>query len=72
MPVVFIGSKSKSRYQLKAYSPRFLEYITDRPGVWIARRDDIAQHWTSKFPYDASKAFGQTPVDPCGQIHIKE
>ena len=47
--------------------PSFIEYAQSK-GAWFARRSDIAEHWRSKFPYDASKAFGQTPVPACGQI----
>lgn len=24
---------------------RFLDYVSDKPGVWVARRADIARHW---------------------------
>lgn len=30
---------------------RFLDYVAAKPGVWIARRIDIAQHWRRHFPY---------------------
>ncbi len=30
---------------------RLLEHITKRPGVWIARRVDIARHWAAVHPY---------------------
>ncbi|KAK4689462.1 allantoinase, partial [Tremellales sp. Uapishka_1] len=46
------------------YLERFLEHIKTVPGVWVARRDDIAKHFASVHPYDAKKAFGQTPVIP--------
>lgn len=45
----------------------FIKYAQSK-GVWFARRLDIAQHWKKLYPYDAKKAFGQTPVAPCGQI----
>jgi urate oxidase len=32
---------------------RFLDYIAEKPGVWIARRIDIARHWRERFPYAA-------------------
>ncbi|KAK8861207.1 hypothetical protein IAR55_002026 [Kwoniella newhampshirensis] len=48
----------------------FLKYITSKPDVWIARRQDIAEHWTKVHPYDEKTAFGQTKVAECGQIHI--
>jgi hypothetical protein len=47
---------------------RFLEYITSKEAVWVARRKDIAEHWTKTFPYDPKTAFGQTKVPECGQI----
>ncbi|TLU83451.1 MAG: chitin deacetylase [Chlorobium sp.] len=31
---------------------RFLDYITDREGVWICRREEIARHWRSLYPSD--------------------
>jgi allantoinase len=30
---------------------RFLDYILNRPGVWITRRVDIARHWRAVHPY---------------------
>jgi allantoinase len=30
---------------------RFLEYVLQRPHVWICRRIDIARHWTATHPY---------------------
>ena len=29
---------------------QFLSYITDKPDVWICRRDDIAKHWYENHP----------------------
>ncbi len=29
---------------------RFLDYIADKPSVWVTRRIDIADHWARKFP----------------------
>lgn len=29
---------------------RFLDYVTDRGGVWICRRREIAEHWRQQFP----------------------
>ncbi len=29
---------------------QFLERVTNCPGVWIARRDEIARHWLQQFP----------------------
>jgi len=29
---------------------RFLDYVMEHEGVWIARREEIARHWISKFP----------------------
>ncbi|WVQ83402.1 hypothetical protein IAT38_005543 [Cryptococcus sp. DSM 104549] len=49
----------------------FLKYISEKEGVWVARRQDIAEHWAKEYPYDAATAFGQTKmVAECGQIHI--
>ncbi|KQT85194.1 allantoinase PuuE [Aurantimonas sp. Leaf443] len=30
---------------------RFLDYVQSRPGVWVARREDIARHWRERFPH---------------------
>ncbi|KAK7453521.1 hypothetical protein VKT23_011801 [Stygiomarasmius scandens] len=30
---------------------KFLEYAKAKDGVWFATREEIAQHWSSKFPY---------------------
>ncbi|RSH94231.1 hypothetical protein EHS25_004034 [Saitozyma podzolica] len=51
-----------------AWFEKFLEYIESKEGVWLARRKDIAAHWTETFPYDPKTAFGQTKVAECGQI----
>ncbi|WWC68282.1 uncharacterized protein I206_102205 [Kwoniella pini CBS 10737] len=48
----------------------FIKYIKSKPDAWIARREDIARHWTETFPYDSKTAFGQTKVAECGQISI--
>lgn len=29
---------------------RFLDYVHEREGVWICRREDIARHWASEHP----------------------
>jgi putative urate catabolism protein len=29
---------------------RFLKYVSKKPGVWVARRIDIARHWLAKHP----------------------
>ena len=29
---------------------RFIEHIQSHPRVWICRREDIARHWTGRFP----------------------
>jgi len=51
-----------------AWLDTFLQYITSKPDVWITTREKIAEHWTTTFPYDEKKAFGQTPVPECGQF----
>jgi len=30
-----------------------MEYISQKPDVWVARRDEIAKHWREKYPYEA-------------------
>lgn len=30
---------------------KFFEHAKSKPGVWFARREEIADHWTEKFPY---------------------
>jgi urate oxidase len=30
---------------------RFLDYVGEKPDVWIAKRIDIARHWRENFPY---------------------
>ncbi|EIW66226.1 hypothetical protein TREMEDRAFT_35402 [Tremella mesenterica DSM 1558] len=49
----------------------FLKYISEKEGVWVATREEIANHWKETFPYDKKKAFGQTGQAPCGQIHFQ-
>ena len=36
---------------------RFLDYIQGHDRVWITRRIDIANHWRTTHPFDASTAF---------------
>jgi peptidoglycan/xylan/chitin deacetylase (PgdA/CDA1 family) len=36
---------------------RFLDHIQSFEGVWICRRIDIARHWKSVHPFDATTAF---------------
>ncbi|EON99091.1 putative polysaccharide deacetylase family protein [Phaeoacremonium minimum UCRPA7] len=45
----------------------FIKYAQAK-GTWFARRIDIANHWQTKFPFDAKTAFGQTSVPECGKI----
>jgi putative urate catabolism protein len=35
---------------------RFLDYVAGHPGVWIARRIDIARHWLAVHPYQEPRA----------------
>jgi allantoinase len=35
---------------------RFLDYVQSKPGVWITRRIDIAEHWHAAHPYRAEPA----------------
>ncbi len=36
---------------------RFLDHVQAHDRVWVTRRIDIARHWTSTHPFDASTAF---------------
>ena len=36
------------------YLEKFLEYVTAKPGVWIATRREIAEHWAAQNPPDAA------------------
>lgn len=36
---------------------RFLDHIEKHDRVWVARRIDIARHWKTTHPFDASTAF---------------
>ncbi|OAA54375.1 Glycoside hydrolase/deacetylase, beta/alpha-barrel [Niveomyces insectorum RCEF 264] len=31
---------------------KFLDYISEKPDVWVCTRAEIAAHWRSKFPYE--------------------
>jgi hypothetical protein len=31
---------------------RFMEYISKKPDVWVATRQEIAEQWRKKFPYE--------------------
>jgi allantoinase len=33
---------------------RVLDYVMQRPDVWICRRLDIARHWIATHPYPAT------------------
>lgn len=35
---------------------RFLDHISAHEGVWVCKRDEIARHWRSSFPYGARTA----------------
>jgi allantoinase len=35
----------------------FLDHVARHDGVWIARRIDIARHWRTTHPFDATTAF---------------
>ncbi|KAM0752910.1 glycoside hydrolase/deacetylase [Meredithblackwellia eburnea MCA 4105] len=47
------------------YLEKFLQYISTKEKVWVARRDEIAEHFAKTFPYDPKKAFGITKQVPC-------
>jgi allantoinase len=36
---------------------RFLDHVQAHERVWVARRIDIARHWTAVHPFDAATAF---------------
>jgi peptidoglycan/xylan/chitin deacetylase (PgdA/CDA1 family) len=37
---------------------RLLDHVVARPGVWVARRIDIARHWAAVHPYRGGEASG--------------
>jgi peptidoglycan/xylan/chitin deacetylase (PgdA/CDA1 family) len=39
---------------------RLLDHMAARPGVWIARRADIARHWIATHPY-AGRGLNEEP-----------
>lgn len=36
----------------------FMLYISEKPGVWVATRKDIAEHYRGKFPYKPGSRQG--------------
>lgn len=36
---------------------RFLDYVLQKPDVWIARREDIARHWQQQHPFGTLPYF---------------
>jgi peptidoglycan/xylan/chitin deacetylase (PgdA/CDA1 family) len=46
-----VGKPGRAR-QLK----RFLDYIAEKPDVWVCTRAEIAQHWRTRFPYQPAVA----------------
>lgn len=36
---------------------KFIEYISQKPDVWVCRRDEIAKHWYEKHPATADNTF---------------
>jgi hypothetical protein len=40
---------------------RFMDYIKQKPGVWVTTRKEIALHWREKYPYEI--------VGPTRDIH---
>ncbi|KAG7095825.1 hypothetical protein E1B28_006520 [Marasmius oreades] len=38
---------------------KFMQYISSKEGVWVARRDEIARHWREQFPYCAERCQGR-------------
>lgn len=56
--------------ELYLYRDHILSFLTPpqvaaKDKVWVARRDEIAAHWSKTHPYDAKTAFGQTKQVPC-------
>ncbi|GAA6014122.1 hypothetical protein JCM10207_006103 [Rhodosporidiobolus poonsookiae] len=45
----------------------FLKHVQSKGegNVWVARRDEIAEHWKKTHPYDPATAFGQTKQVEC-------
>lgn len=50
MLTVGLHSRVSGRPGRAAAVRAFLRYITGHPGVWIARRDEIARWWLEKYP----------------------
>ena len=46
---------------------RFLRYVSKKPGVWFARRIDIARHWAKRYPAAEDASAASTPV-PRGSL----
>lgn len=42
---------------------RFLDYAAGHPGVWFARRGDIAAHWAATHPHQRRERPSQMPLD---------
>ena len=42
---------------------RFVHWLGERDGIWIARRIDIARHWMSVHPPDRRKSEGEPKTD---------
>ena len=36
----------------------FMQYISEKPGVWVTTRRDIAKHFKEKFPYKPGHRAG--------------
>ncbi|GAA6041987.1 hypothetical protein JCM8097_009132 [Rhodosporidiobolus ruineniae] len=45
-----------------AFLDEFIKYIKARDGVWIAKREEIADFWRKSFPYDPATAHGKLPI----------
>ncbi|RAO70614.1 uncharacterized protein BHQ10_006626 [Talaromyces amestolkiae] len=54
---------------------KFMKYISEKPGVWVTTRRDIAKHYNEKFPYqpdgkwiETAKKAGVMAIIPSAEI----
>lgn len=43
---------------------KFMKYISDKPGVWVTTRRDIAKHYNEKFPYQPDGKWIEAAKSP--------
>jgi hypothetical protein len=41
---------------------RFLKFLSEQPGVWVASRAQVAEHWRKTFPYESAKAQDKVAI----------